>query len=321
MVPACVLCGSDEPLGTGLCTACIGSDSGGWWKERLLFLERSRRGDRREVEYRIRDLVEEDRSDADIMAATRGELPVARVPADIVDRVARHLRESGLPVRVTHPARIGARLSPLLGATLGAAIGLGVVAGLVSAPSMLMLTLAFGLVVAWAAIRRQGPSLLAPEATSALPAGMEDQARQALASMPDGAARRLLGDFVRMTRELYGSGVAAGLEVPLTELLNGAGRLASDLAGIDHSLEILESQAQARLVSSDWSDTETRIRQVRDRLENRLLDALTALARARSAGSEGRADEDKRLAEIAQEIARDAELQAEAHRDLEALLA
>ena len=112
-----------------------------------------------------------------------------------------------------------------------------------------------------------------------------------------------------MTRELYGSAVVAGLEGPLTELLNGASRLAVDLGGIDHSLDILGNRAPEGA------------RGVRDRLENRLLAALTALARARAAGSESREDEERRLAEIAREIEREAELQAEAHRELRALLA
>ena len=188
MASDCVLCGSDEPLGTGLCAACISPDRGRWLDERLLFLERPRRGDLKEIENRLRDLMEKVRSDADILAASRGELPLARVPADVVDRVARHLRESGLPVRVTHPARVGARLTPALGATLGAAIGIGIVAGLVSAPPMLLLTPLFGIVVTWAAMRRQAPSLLAPESTAVLPPGTEDRAREALASMPDGVA-------------------------------------------------------------------------------------------------------------------------------------
>jgi hypothetical protein len=317
----CLLCGSDAPLGTGLCASCVAPDAGRWWRQRLVFLERLARRDREEVENRVRDLLGEIRSDSDILAAVRGELPLVRVPSDVVERVARHLRESGLPVRIVHPAGVGARLTPALGLTLGAAIGLGMVAGLVAATPMLVLTPMFGVVVAGAVLRRQGPSLLAPAAAPALPSGMENRVRESLAGIPDGAARRLLADLLRMTRELYGSGMAAGLEGPLKQLLDSAARLAADLGGIDDSLAIIDGQAGAHAEAPGWTETRARLREVRDRLEDRLVHAITALARARSAGSESVLEEEKRLAEIVEEIEREAVIQAEAHRELESLLA
>lgn len=318
----CVLCGSVDPLCTGLCVSCLDSDTGGSQRQRLLFLERGgNRSHKAEIEDRVREMAANDRTDSDIAAAVRGELPLVRVPAGVAERVARHLRESGLPVRVTHPARVSARLSPALGAVLWVAIGIGLAAGLVAAPSMLLITPVFAAVVVWTAVRRQTPSLLAFEASVSLPAGMEDCAREVLALISDGAARRLLGNFIRMVRELHASEARAGLDDTLTELLNGASRLATDLSGLDRSLEILDGQAHDEPASRDWLETHARVSSARDRLVQRLLDALAALARARGAGSASLLEEQRRLVKLARDIELDANLHAEAYGELDALLA
>jgi len=320
--PECVICGSPDPLGTGLCSACLGSETAGSSHERLLFLERGGdRNHRAEIEDRVREMVADSRPDADIAAAVRGELPLIRVPSAVVERVARHLRETGLPVRVAHPVRVGARLTPALGGALGVAIAIGMAAGLVAAKPMLLLTPVFAAVVIWSAVRRQAPSLLTLEAPVSMPAGMEDDAREALTSMPEGAARRLLADFVRMARELHASEAGSGLDTALTELVRGASQLATDLGGLDRSLAILEAQPDENPASPDWLETHARVSRARDRLVQRLLDAMAALARARAAGSASPADEEKRLVQLARDIEQDSELQAEAHRELDALLA
>jgi len=320
----CLLCGAADPFGLGLCGSCLGPGSHDRRpaNERLLFLERGDdRNHRQDIADQLSDIVGDDRSQSDVSAALCGDLPLARVPAAVADRAARRLRESGLPIRITHPARVGARLSPTMGAVLGTAIATGFAAGFVASPAMLLITPLFAATVIWAVLRRQDPALLSANTTSSLPVDAETVARAALADMPEGAARRLLADFVRMARELRAVTPDLQPDGVFTELLRGASHLARDLAGLDESLGVLERQAGNETSQPAWMEAHARVSRMRDRLVQRLLDALAAMARARAAGSVAPGEEERVLTEMVRDIERDAEVQAEARQELDALLA
>jgi len=320
----CVLCGDADPIGAGLCMACLGtgrSDSG---DDRLLFVEKVKSHSQKlEIEDWLEDVAGDESSTADIAATRRGELPLARVPAPAGPRVARHLRQIGIPVQITHPANLVGRLSVRLQVALSTSLVLGLAAG-TAAPAMLILTPAFTATVLFAAVRRQSRLFLAGTHASPLDPATETRVRSTLSGLTDGAARSLLADFVRLARLPSVDGDQAECVDPhvVDELLASAEQLAQDLESLDAGLAVMERQATfaSGEVETGWLETHDRVSRTRDRLVQRMLDALAALARARAAGSEAALNESADLVELARELARDAELQAEARRDVEALL-
>ncbi len=325
----CLLCGSPEPFGVGVCVWCLGppGESRRPADDRLLFLERGEdRLHREQIADDVSSLVDEHRDAASIEAALRGELPLARVVARTADDVARRLRKRGLPVRIVHPARLGARLTPGLGLALGSALATGMAAGVFVAPSLLVITPVFAGTVVWAVVRRQSPALLTGRQQAVLPRQAERSARTALASLPPGAARRLLADFVRMARRLADAPTSDGEAETservgtLSELVNGAVRLTSALAELDDSLSILEDQTDPLAAGSDWIETHSRVSRTRDRIVQRLLDALATMARTGAAGFDTDGGTGG-LPDLARELQWETEVDLEARREVEALLA
>ncbi|MEN8143617.1 MAG: serine/threonine-protein kinase [Gemmatimonadota bacterium] len=324
----CLLCGGTDLLNLGLCPECAGEAGSGSGRpggmgagKRLLFVERPHsRREKIDAEETLRDLVDGLRLDTEIEAAARGELPVARVPADVAERAARRLRQEGLSVRIAHPARLGGRVTPAFGAVFGLVIGLGMLAGLQVAPVMLLVTPAFGVAMVRFAFRRQRNSLFRSGGGSTLPARSEQRARQTLLSLPDGPARRLLGDFVRMARGLYSAEAQAeDLEGPVEALLDHACEAAADLASLDENLAILESQ-RGRGTGGTWSDALSQASQTRDMLVQKLLEALAAMGRSRaaSASAPGRAAD--HLTTLAADLDDAVTWRVEAKRQIEAVL-
>jgi len=105
-------------------------------------------------------------------------------------------------------------------------------------------------------------------------------------------------------------------------LLSSAEQLAKDLESLDAGLAVMERQAMfvSGEIDARWIETHDRVSRTRDRLVQRILDALAALARAHAAGSEAKLSGAADLTELARELERDAKLQAEARREVEVLL-
>ncbi|MEE9207295.1 MAG: serine/threonine-protein kinase [Gemmatimonadota bacterium] len=325
----CVLCGGSDLLSLGLCPECAGSTStesrfrdGVGSGKRLLFVERPHsRRERIDTEEALRDLVDGVRLDSEIEATARGELPLARVPADVAEQAARRLRKQGLSVRVAHPARIGARVTPVFGAVLGLVIGMGMLAGLRVAPVMLLATPVYAVAMVWFAIRRQRNPLLRSEAVSSLPAASEQRARRTLVAMPDGPARRLLGDFVRMARGLYAAGTDDEvLEGPVVALLDHACEAATDLASLDQNLAILEAQ-RGQGTAGTWLDAITQASQTRDKLMQKLLEALAVMGRSRATSSSSPGQAADHLTSLAADLDDAVTWRLEAKHQVEAVLA
>lgn len=318
---ACVLCGEPDPTGVGLCPECLGGGpAGGWADDRLLFVEkRHSRSHWLEIEDWLHGMAADDASEEEIGAVRRGEIPIARVAKEAAPRVARHLRRQGVPVHITHPAHLFARLSDRLTFALLGALILGLAAAQYSLV-MVPLTIAFGAAVLVSAVRRQAAGWLTHGVSSPLPADTEQRVRNALGRMKEGTARRILADFVRMARAVRSAEGDELDDADLDRLLRGAEAVAADLEGLDASLALLESREvrSAGGVDGTWLETHARVSRVRDQLVQRLLEALGALARARAAGAEG--GHGTELPALARSIERDAELRAEARREVAALL-
>lgn len=320
----CVLCGDTDPIGAGLCSTCLGAGGTGTGSDRLLFVEKvSSRSQQREIEDWLEDVAGDEMSAGDVAATRRGELPLASVPAETGPRVARHLRQIGVPVQITHPANLPGRLSTRLQVLLSTAVVLGLAAG-ATTPIMLLVTPAFAGTVLVAALRRQSRHFLSGAGPAPLAPETEARARSTLSAMQEGTARRLFADFVRMARVVRppnGAGSSPAAE-DLDALIRSAGRLAGELEALDAGLAIIERQAIHNAAAPDeaWLESHARVLRTRDRLVQRLLDALATLARTRAAGSDATLGDTRDISELARDMERDARLQAEARREVEALL-
>jgi hypothetical protein len=168
--------------------------------------------------------------------------------------------------------------------------------------------------------------LVAPPAREALlPPALERLVVETLVSLPAGTARSLLADIVRTCGALFATltrdGDPRSIAGSLEELVTAACRAASDLADLDENLGRFERQRERMAgASAERLDALTRSERTRDALVQRLLEAMTAVARLRTQQAELNQESDPALGELAGELRRDAEAQAAASRELEALL-
>jgi hypothetical protein len=147
----------------------------------------------------------------------------------------------------------------------------------------------------------------------------------ALMSLPAGTARSLLADVVRASAALFASisrtGDERDLSPALAELVVAACRAAIDLADLDQNLGRFERQRERFLASSpERLDALARCERVRDALVQRLLEAMTAVARLRTQHAELSGESDQTLGDLTKELQAEAEAQAAASRELAELL-
>jgi len=148
---------------------------------------------------------------------------------------------------------------------------------------------------------------------------------ETLVALPPGTARSLLADVVRTSAALFAtlarSGDERGIGPSLAELVTAACRAALDLADLDENLARFERQRERLAAAApERLDALTRSERTRDALVQRLLEAMTAVARLRTQQAELAQESDHTLDEIAGELRREAAAQAAAARELEALL-
>jgi hypothetical protein len=148
---------------------------------------------------------------------------------------------------------------------------------------------------------------------------------ETLVALPAGTARSLLADVVRTSAGLFGTlartGDERGLAPSLGELVAAACRAARDLADLDENLARFEQQRERMAAAApDRLDALTRSERTRDALVQRLLEAMTAVARLRTQQAELAQESDPALSDIAEDLRRETAAQAAAARELEALL-
>lgn len=108
---------------------------------------------------------------------------------------------------------------------------------------------------------------------------------------------------------------------PLGELVAAACRAALDLADLDENLGRFERQRE-RFVGGlpERLDVLSRCERARDALVQRLLEAMTAVARLRTQHAELAGETEPTLVELTRDLQAEAALQAAAAREIETLL-
>jgi hypothetical protein len=310
-------------LALGLCPACGGSTEAA---DTLVFLRREARASERRAAALKLAVVLPDMDRATARAAAVGERPVFRVPRAGVSRLVQELERRELAVRTVPASRAWGALPAKAWLTAGAAVTAGAMAGVVAMPFFLWTSPVVGTLVLIGARRDARTPLVAPPARDArLPAALERTVVETLVALPAGTARSLLADIVRTSRALFATlarrGDERGIAPSLEELVTAACRAAGDLADLDENLGRFERQRERLAAASpERLDALTRSERTRDALVQRLLEAMTAVARLRTQQAELSQESDPTLGDLASELRREAEAQAAASRELEALL-
>lgn len=325
VVERCALCREVDPFGLGLCVGCGGTSPHA--ADRAIVVRPPASGREREaVRQAVGDLLGGSVDGGAAEAAAAGERTLLRVPATSAGAVLEHLADLGVPARAVVADRVWTEL-PVRFYWLVLAIALvGAAAGTVvpmvgwASPGVA----ALWWLLAFREIRR--PALASVGLATRLPADVERDVVAALTELPQGTARELLADIVRVGQRM--SAAVGGAEAParmaeVGRVLAGATRAAREIAGLEESLAGLERRAESgtdpRLIGA--ADA---LERGRDRLVQELLEVLTAMGRTQArlalarATSSGSGDE---LATLAIALEESVSLRAAAQQEVEDLLA
>jgi hypothetical protein len=207
-----------------------------------------------------------------------------------------------------------------------AVVTAGGVAGSVALPVLLWSSpLVASLVLLGAGREARTPLVAPPRRTAGLPRALERTVVEALVALPPGTARGLLADVVRTCGALFEAvareGDVRGLAPSLEELLTAACRAARDLADLDEQLTRFERQRERlALAGPERLDALARCERTRDALVQRLLEAMTAVARLRTQQAELSDAGEPTLDEVTRELQAEADAQAAAAREIAVLL-
>ena len=312
----CVVCRASEPFGLGVCPRC--ARRAGGTDDVLVFVERTTAGAPRRALLEVLEDRIPAASRVSHQSAAEGQRPLLRVPAAAGGRVVELLLEHGIPARTESLATVWRTDVPTPIAALASVVTVGgLAAAVVAATPVLFATtplIAMGLVSA-ATLGRRTPVWNPPPAgRSALPPEAERDAVRALAELPTGAARGLLTDLVRRASA---APAGAGSVGPLVLAACAAAR---ELAALERHLEAFESQSDRLTASPDGLDALARCEQGRDVLVQRLLEATATLSRLSGEAALRSGAPESALAGAAHDLETEGRVQAEAAREVEALL-
>lgn len=313
---SCVMCGAPEPFGLGLCPRCARRAEG--TDDVLVFVDPpAARVPRRAV----RDSLEErlpSASAAAHLALLGGERPLLRVPRGAGERMVELLAEQGIPARTESLPHLWRSDVPTPVTLLAGAVTTGGLAvGVLSAVPILFATTPLVAVslVSLATIGRRTPVWNPrPAGPSVLPPDAERDAARTLAELPNGVARALLIDLVRRTA---GSPVGPAL---IGALVVAGCAAARRLAALDRQLDSGDAETERLSNRPDGLAALARCEQGRDALVQRLLEATATLSRMTGEAALQSALPDSPLATAARDLAEEGRLQADAAREVEALL-
>jgi predicted Ser/Thr protein kinase len=316
---ACDVCGSVDPLALGTCPACAAADG----PDSLVYLPAgAARVHRLGFEEWLLESLGGAVRPGDVRDAARGGRPIVSLSGEAAERTVGVLATRGVAAERVARRQAWSRLPLSFVALVVLVLVSGLTAGLFVAPRMLPITPLFASLLALIAVRRVQTPIWLPRAGAEpeLPPEARAGVRETLARLPEGPARHLLRDIIRIASGLYGARselADADLTEALPELLRLSSDAALDLQQLDDSLRVLEERAASEDSDLRWLDTASRACRARDALVQRLLETLAGLGRARVAAVAA----PTRLGELADRLEADTRLRREAWDELETALA
>ncbi|HET8623176.1 MAG TPA: serine/threonine-protein kinase [Gemmatimonadales bacterium] len=244
---------------------------------------------------------------ADLAAAARGSRALVRTAGGTADQVLARFRERGVPVRAVRRGHAWSAVPPTLYGLAGSIGIVGMYAGTSSAALWTGTPLVVGVLLLAAHRVVQRPVFAARVRRPSLPPTVDRKVSDTLGRLPAGPARSLLLDLVRLADgvpDAYGT----------TELLDRAADGAADLQRLDDALSLIERRREASDgAPGPWTDSMSTLEKSRDRLIQRLLDAVTLLGRLQAGAADGGG-------EALEAMGRDLALRAEAMEEVEKLV-
>lgn len=317
----CLRCGSPAAAGLATCPDCRATPASA--TDTLVFVDPPTAFvERHAAHTALETLLTGMQRAPDLAGAAAGRRALVRVPAATADAVVEQLRLRGVPVRTAPAGRAWSAVPTTFYLMAAGTLVAGVAAGAAAMPMLLVSAPVMSGMLLLGGHRAVQNPLLAPRARrSSLPPALDRRLSATLAELPHGSARSLLTDLVRIGESVYTGPDAAVVAEELVQLLNHAGDAARDLAGIDDTLAVMEKRREAAGVQTAWMDGHAALERSRDRLVQQLLEALTVVGRlqGRTGGSADAAG--GQLAEVARELSARSEADAEARKEVEALLA
>jgi hypothetical protein len=301
---ACLGCGGDDPLGTGICPACGPAEG-----EPTLVVVDAPATERTRIERHLAASFPGQPSA--VREAAAGRRPLLEASRSAAQRAVEALASRQIATR-TMAARRALRLLPRDLVVLAVAITVvGSVAGLLVNPTLLVTTplvaaslLGLGLSSARAPLWRMNPARrpLAP----------------VIAHLPAGGPRTLASDIARTGRELLERHPDPELAARVADLVAGAGAAAQALVGVDAAARRLEAARQSSTrPPAALLEAAACAEGARDGLLQRMLEALAALATAQSESARPALEE---LSAAAAELRSELGTQTAAVREVDALL-
>ncbi len=312
-----MLCGAADDSGIGVCGDCRTAPSPG---DALVFVRREREAVSSAATRTAVATLLPTASDRELQDVLRGERPLVRVRADAADGVLLRLEGRGVTGRWVPANRAWTALPRSFHAVLALVAGVALAIGGIGHPllfaggvgvSALMVVGALGVV------RRPLLSFApAPDVAPALPRGQE----RPHAALPPGTARALLADVNRLAALVLAANPGERETEEISALVSATSDVAREVARLDASLRVLEGQRDRVGPSTQWAEAVARCASTRDRLVQRMLDVVTVLGTA-TAQAADRGGAAARIGELTTELERTARLDAEAAREVDALLA
>ena len=283
-VDFCLMCGMRDPLGLGLCAACASLTPVGEAVHVLLHppVSAIERADRRE---RIHRLLGPRAGSEVVREVVEGRRVLSRVPWSGSDRVVERLASRGIPVRVA--PRRWVPLPGSLTLVAGGMVVSGLAAGAATASALIWMSpLLAGLLLLDAQRRIRKPALVPPANRSPLSPEAGKVLGETLAQLPEGTALELLAEIARNVHavriRLADANVESG-SAEAEELLLHACVAARDLADVEAHLTELEGRRERFNGGLErWADNLSDTERTRDKLVQRMLDALALLGRVRT---------------------------------------
>jgi tRNA A-37 threonylcarbamoyl transferase component Bud32 len=317
----CLVCAGLAPPGSPLCRDCDPDLGAG--TPRYLFVERPGPG----FSAAVAELVAADpelEESGSLTEAAGGRRPLVRVPFPRAGGLSQWLADRGVVAGPRGEVAVWAALPVGFLLLVVATLAAGLIAGASGWPPFFAAgPVVAGLLLVGGYREARRPALIERRGRSAgtkLPSEATDRLR----TLPAGAARDLLADVVRLSRDLLAREPAGPprerLAADLHPIVQAAADAADELAAADHHLERfrVESARGAALPESWWTAT-TGVERTRDRLSYSLLGLIAALGSARSAATRAGADPVGAIGELTREFAEHSERRRAAQAEVAAL--
>jgi len=319
----CVLCGSLDMLGTGVCAACA---TGSAEADGYVFFITPRSTAERDLALGATvDLLGADTPTVVLAGVANGTRPLMRVPMTSKPRVTELLAARGLRARVVTSRELYRALPAgfvlvvlgvvVAGLVTGVATGSSI--GATAIPFALLLTVGGTLSLRHAAVTSEPRQ-------SALGVATRGRVVETFAALPPGSARSLLADVVRrgqsVQRALVMRQDVSGTSVMVEALLVAACDAARDLAAIDESLALFDRERERDDADTRWIESYAECERTRDAAVQRLLDAVTVLGQLDAQSMRSGEDVGTRLTELVEELSSEMTARAAAQEEIRSLL-